>query len=397
MRSLSLPSFALSVSLLAALAALGLPSRAGAQAASPLPTRKPVLHVNLKANEPYYQETFKADIDRLESGLNAISTQSIKIGSKDKLNILLDTIDMMLFRQFCDREGIKVSDAEVANQLAQYKGSLGAGATDAMVEASLRRNGVFTDVKTYVKQDLLFTAYLRAKKADEVKAISQPSPADVLKAYEDMKFNLRRPNSYRFTMITAVTQGKSDADKKKAKDAMRAIADKLKTRATDFDDYLVRGAVDPKGAGYQTMMNLVIAKTAESKKQYPALSEAVFNLKEGEVSDLIEESSGFIIARAGAFLPEKQLVFDDLIEGLTNSKASQANPAATVLALVVNELQSTKYADLQKATRDAINAKLRKEGTITLSLGNLAGILDDPEIQALKALKGPGGYNIVLQ
>jgi hypothetical protein len=392
MRTFPKARLVLAVSILSLLFAGAL----AAQAASPLPTRKLAVQVNLKANEPYYIETFKADADRLEAGINAISAQKIKLASKDKLNILLDTIDMMLFRQYCDREGIKVSDNDVTNQIAQYKTSLGAGATDAMVDASLRRNGVFTDVKTYVKQDLLFASYLRTKKVDEVKAISQPSASDVLKAYEDMKFNLRRPASYRFTMILSRTQGKSDAERKKAGDAMRAIAAQIKVNPSNFDDFLVRGAVDAKNSGYQTMMNLVIAKTPESKKQYASLYDAVFKLKEGEVSDLIEDDSGFSIARAGAYLPEKQLGFDDLIEGLTGAKAAAANPSATVLALVVNELQTSKYAELQKSTRDAINAKLRKEGTITLSLGNLAGVLDEPELTALKALKA-GGYNIVLQ
>jgi len=392
MRIRSIARLALAVSIFALLPSALL----AAQAASPLPIRKPIVQVNLKTNEPYYVETFKADIDRLESGLNAMSAQSIKLGSKDKLSIILDTVDMMLFRQFCDREGIKVSDGDVGNQLAQYKNSLGQGATDAMVEASLRRNGVFTDVKTYIRQDLLFAAYLRAKKPDDIKTIGNPSPADVLKAYDDMKFNLRRPPSYRFTMISVSTQGRSDGDRKKAKDTMRAMADKLKVNPNVFDEYLVKGAVDPKGSGYQTMMNLVMAKTAESKKQYPALYDAIFALKEGEVSDFIEESNGYVIARAGSYLPEKQLSFDDLIEGLTASKASQANPSATVLALVVNDLQTTRYAALQKKTRDDINAKLRKEATISLSLGNLAGLLDDPELNALKALKA-SGYNIVLQ
>jgi hypothetical protein len=392
MRTHPMARIALAVSLLTLLSA----GAAAAQAASPLPTRKPAVQVNLKANEPYYVETFKADVDRLESGINALSAQKIKLASKDKLNILLDTIDMLLFRQYCEREGIKVSDGDVTTQIQQYKASLGAGATDAMVDASLRRNGVFTDVKTYVKQDLLFASYLKAKKGDEVKAISQPSPADVLKAYDDMKFNLRRPASYRFTMIISRTQGKSEADRKKAGDAMRAIAGQLKVNPSNFDDFLVRGAVDPKNAGFQTMMNLVIAKTPESKKQYASLYEAIFKLKEGEVSDLIEDDSGFSLVRAGAYLPEKQLGFDDLIEGLTGSKAAGANPSATVLALVVNDLQTSKYAELQKSTRDAINAKLRKEGTITLSLGNLAGVLDDPEIAVLKALKSRG-YNVAFQ
>jgi hypothetical protein len=367
-----------------------------AQAAIPLPTSHPLVQVNLTANEPYYVETFKADIDRLESGLNAFSPQKVNLASKDKLNILLDTIDMMLFRQYCDQEGIKVSDIEVTNQIAQYKASLGQGATDAMLDASLRRNGVFTDVRTYVKQDLLFTSYLRAKKPDDVKAIGQPSAADVLKAYDDMKFNLRRPTSYRFTMLLARTQGKSDADRKKAGDMMRAIANKLKVNPSAFDEYLVDGAVNPAGSGFQTMVNLVIAKTEESKKQYPGLYGTIFNLKEGEVSDLIEDDSGFSIVRAGVLLPEKDLGFDDLIEGLTNSRAATANPSATVLALVINEVQTTKYSELQKTTRDAINSKLRKQGTITLTVANLAGLLDAPEVETLKGLKNKG-YNLVLQ
>lgn len=391
MHTRSVARLALAAALLSMAFAAGL----GAQTATPLPTRRPVAQVNLKANEPYYLDTFKGDIERLESGLNSMSSQAIKLGSKDRLNILIDSIDQMLFRQYCDREGIKVSDGDVANQLNQYRSSLGPGASDAMVEASLRRNGVFTDVKSYIRQDLLFSSYLRARKSDDLKSIGSPSSAEVLKAYDDMKFNLHRPTFYRFTMLSVSTQGKSDAEKKKARDTMRAMADKIKVNANVFDEYLVKGAVDPKSAGFQTILGLVMPKTAESKKQYPALYDAIFSLKEGEVSDLVEESNGLVIARAGALFPEKLLGFDDQIEGLPG-KASQANPAATVLALVINDIQTSRYSDLQKKTRDEINAKLRKEATITISLANLAGILDDPEIAALKALKGQG-YNVVIQ
>jgi parvulin-like peptidyl-prolyl isomerase len=378
--------------LLSLLASLGL----SAQAASPLPTRKPVAQVNLKSNEPYYLETFKADIDRLETSLSSLAGQPYKLSSKEKLDILMNTIDTILFRQYCDREGIKVSDADVASQMAQYKSSLGAGATDATVEASLRRNGVFTDVKSYFKQDMLFTAYLRAKKADEVKALGNPSAADVLKAYDDMKFNLRRPLSFRITMITAGTQAKSESEKKKIGDSMRALANQLKVNPDGFDEALVKGAVDPKAAGYQTIPNAVFSKTAESKKSYPELYDAVFKLKEGEISDLVASDAGYTIVRVGALLPEKQLGLDDYIEGLTSTKAASSNPFVTVLQLVASEMQTTKIDALQKSARDAINAKLHKEGVITLSLANLAGVLDDAEIAALKALKG-NGYNTVLQ
>ena len=144
------------------------------------------------------------------------------------------------------------------------------------------------------------------------------------------------------------------------------------------------------------MPNLVIAKTAESKKQYPNLSEAIFKLKEGEASDCIEEEQGYCVVRVSAYLPEKQLGLDDLIEGLTSTKAAAANPTATVMALVVNDYQSSKFSALQKSTHEEVSAKLRKEGTITVSLAGLNGILEQPEIDAVKALKG-SGYTIILQ
>jgi hypothetical protein len=388
----SLTRLCLAASLFAFIAAVGL----FAESATPLPTRRPLVQVNLKANEIYYLDAFKSDIDRLESGVNAVSTQKLKLTSKDKLDILLAQIDMMLFRQYCDREGIKVSESDINNQISQYKASLGAGATDAMLETSLRRNGVFYDTRTYIKQELLFSNYLRAKKADDVKAISQPTAADVLKAYDDMKFNLRRPTSYRFTMLFARTQGMSDVDKQKATDTMRAMASKLKTDPSLFDDYLAKGAIDPKAVGYQTMIGVYIAKTPDSKKQYPGLYDTIFQLKEGEVSDLIQDDTGCSIVRVNLYLPEKQLALDDTIEGLTTTRASQTNPMATVLQLVASELQNNKYATLQKSTKDELNTKLRKEGSITVSLATLSEVLDSTEVDAVKALKA-SGYSIVLQ
>ena len=81
----------------------------------PLPSRTPVLTVTLKTNEVYYLDEYKTDIDRLESGLSGISGQKISLASKDKLGILLDTVDWMLFRQYCESENIRVSDNEVSD------------------------------------------------------------------------------------------------------------------------------------------------------------------------------------------------------------------------------------------------------------------------------------------
>jgi len=371
----------------AAMAAIGAAASLGAQ--SSIPTRKLVLQVNLNANDQYYLDTFKADVERKESGMGP----GKKASSRDKLQIILDTVDLLLFRQYCDSQGIRVSDAEVSNQLAQYKASLGPGATDATVENSLRRGGVFTDVKAYVKNDLLFGSYLKKSYPNDIASISQPSSADILKAYDDMKFNLRRPSLYRFSMLLIPTQGKSDTEKKRAEDAMRAIAAKLKGDPSAYDEYFVKGVVDSKAAGYQTMPYVVIAKTAESRSQFPNLYDQVFKLKEGDVSDVIEDNMGFCVVRVSQYLPEKQLGLDDFIEGL-NVKSASANPSATVMALVVNAYQNGKYNEVAQKARSEVSVKTRKDGRITIYVSNLVGELDDSEIATLKALANKGsGYS----
>jgi hypothetical protein len=66
------------------------------------------------------------------------------------------------------------------------------------------------------------------------------------------------------------------------------------------------------------------------------------------------------------------------------------------MQLVASELQNQKFTTLQKSARDEINAKLREEGNITVSLAPLSGILAQPEIDRLKALKN-SGYSIDIQ
>jgi len=98
--------------------------------------------------------------------------------------------------------------------------------------------------------------------------------------------------------------------------------------------------------------------------------------------------------RVSQYLPEKQLGLDDFIEGLS-TKAASSNPSATVMQLVANEFQSSKYNELAQKTRNEINAQTRKEGKVTIYVSNLADQLDAPEIDELKALAKKGsGYSV---
>lgn len=105
---------------------------------------KPAATFKLTKQEVISVRQLRADVDRLENATGA------KLTVEQRKDVLDARINSMLFLQFCEREKISVSDAQVNSALAQLKAQLGANATDADLEKSLRASGVFVDPKVYV-------------------------------------------------------------------------------------------------------------------------------------------------------------------------------------------------------------------------------------------------------
>jgi hypothetical protein len=365
----------------------------GSKAATPLATRKIVAKVNLTASEMIYADELAATVDELEK-----AAKGSKMGSKDKLNLLVQRIDYVLFKQFGDRESIKVTESDLSARIADLKSQAGASASDAAIQASLIAQGVYLDTKSYLREDLLFSRYVMTKKQNELKAAGKYEVSEFTQAYEDMKFNLRRPELLRFSMLFVNLQGKSDADKQKATAAMQSIADQLKVNPTRFDEFLIKGLVD-QNAGYVTAPTGTIYKTQDSKKQSPAIYAAAFALKEGEISGLISDTSRLCIIRAGETLPEKQLELTDGIDTLPSAGAigylQSISPNATVLDLIAYDLRSSKSEAFSKKVRNEIFDDIRKKASIKVALASLSDFLAPPEIEALKAMKGQ--YNFTFE
>lgn len=358
--------------------------------ATPLATRKILAKISLTSNEIVYVDEVKAtinDIERIAKGQ--------KLSSKDKLNVVLQKIDDVLFKQFGERESIKISDAEVNAKLAEMKGQ---AATDEMLQTTLFAQGILIDYKNYIRDELIFTRYIMTKKQDELKAAGKYEVQEFLKAYDDMKYNLRRPDLLRFAMIFVNIQGKSDADKKKAADLMDSISKQIKVNPSRFDEFLIKGLIDPS-AGYTTAPSGIIYKTQDSKKQNPAIYEAAFALKEGQISDVIADDVRICIMRATEFLPEKQLGLTDRIDTLPSSGTAgyvqSLSPNATVLDLIAFDLRNSKSEAFSKKIKNEIFSDIRKKASIKITTASLSDLLDDAEIEALKSKKSD--YNFTFE
>ncbi len=316
---------------------------------------KPAATIKLIRQEVISVRQLKADVEKLQKVTNTTWTP-------DQIRIVLDNrINSMLFLQYCEREKISVSDTEVNNALTQMKASLGANATDADLEKALQSSGVFVEPKTYVKQRLLFENYIKLRRADDLKAaMVQPTADEILKAYDLAKSSLVQPDTMRVSVIYVDTRGSSDADAKKAKAVLDSVAAVLKTNPSKFDEYVLRAG---DAAGYKAIPSLYIEKTSQNRTLYGAdLFDAIFKLKAGEVSGVIQSPTGYRIVRANEFIAQKQLGLSDTIPG---------NENVTVQQYIAYQLMNDKQAKFLSDAEADLVAKIRKEATIKVFDENL--------------------------
>jgi len=316
---------------------------------------KPAATIKLVRQEVISVRQLKSDVEKLEKVTNTKWTS-------DQIRVVLDNrINSMLFLQYCEREKISVSDTEVNNALMQMKASLGANATDADLEKALQSSGVFVEPKTYVKQRLLFETYIKLRRADDLKAaMVQPTADEILKAYDLAKSSLVQPDTMRVSVIYVDTRGSSDADAKKAKAVLDSVAAVLKTNPSKFDEYVLRAG---DAAGYKAIPSLYIEKTSQNRTLYGSdFFDTVFKLKTGEISGVVQSTTGYRIIRANDFVPQKQLGLSDTIPG---------NENVTVQQYIAYQLMNDKQAKFLSDAEADLVAKIRKEATIKVFDENL--------------------------
>jgi len=242
---------------------------------------KPAATIKLTRQEVISVRQLRTDVERLENATG------IKLSADQRKDVLDARINSMLFLQYCEREKITVSEGQVNAALAQLKSQLGPNATDDDLEKSMHASGIFVDPATYVRQRLLFQAYVQTKKQDELKASQvPPTPDEILKAYDLAKASLVRPDTVRISVIYVDTTGKSDAEVAKAKDLMNSVFTTLKANPAKFDEYVLRAG---DAAGYRAIPSMYLEKTPQSRSVFgDDFFNAAFQAKIGEITPVVQ-------------------------------------------------------------------------------------------------------------
>lgn len=313
---------------------------------------KPAATIKLTKQEIISVRQLKADVDKLEKATNQ------KLKQEQVLQVLEARINSMLFVQYCDREKITIQETAVTQRISQMKTELGgANVSDAALEKAMQAEGIFVDPKTYARQRLLFSAYVQAKKAAELKAAqAAPSVEQIRKAYDTAKSTLIRPDTVRLSVLFVDFRGKSEDEKKAARETMRGLGSTLKLNPSKFDDYLLDGLGGNED--FRALSSIFVEKTQQSQTVYGKdMFDFVFAKKIGDISPILESQAGVQIVRINEFLPQKQLALTDTIPGDQNT---------TVLEYLSYELSMQKQADFMDKIEADLIALIKKEAAIKI-------------------------------
>jgi parvulin-like peptidyl-prolyl isomerase len=313
---------------------------------------QPAAIVNLTKSEPITVKQLRTEVERVEKARGGRAL------TKDERIQLLDVmINEKLVIQAAEKEKIVISESEVNNQVQQLRATLaqqlGRQPTDAEFNEAVRKeSGMdFPSFREQLRRQMIVQKYLLAKKEPMLKSVKEPTEAEIIEQYNLAKAQFVRPETVRFSMIQ-VPYGPDAASKAKAKDLANSLLREIGSNPSKFDEVVSKSKVP--NSGYIAGDGGLLPRNHEAQNIVGQdFISTAFNLKQGEVSKLIEGNPGYQIIKITENYSMKNLELDDIIQPGSNirvrdyiKQALFSERQQSILAKASEEL----IADLRKGT-----------------------------------------------
>ena len=257
---------------------------------------QPAATIRLVKTESITVSQLKKVVASLEAQAGKALTKDQRMGALDSL------VSARLVVQAAERDKITASDAELKGAIANYEQTLGAGTlgrsmTDAELQQYLKNNGIsYDDFVKQLKDQLTMVAYAKAKRKgafDAIKPVTDAAAQD----YSDSNkasFFVDDLMSVRHILIdTRQLTSKEDRDKaaRRADDILK----ELKAGAS-FADLVMKYSEDTTTKYKNGDLGTLVRNNAQQKQLLGAgFFDAVFKLKKGETSGVIQSNVGYHI------------------------------------------------------------------------------------------------------
>jgi len=276
---------------------------------------------------------------RQQAGTNAGTV----IAERDK-DVLRDLIDQQLLLQKGQDLGI-TADVELVKRLDEIRKQMNAGSLDDLEKLAREQGISFEDFKQKIRNGLITQQVI----GREVGSRIQVSSAEVEKYYKEHQAELERPEQVRLSEILVAPLPGQD----KQPDAIQVAAAETmagellkKLRAGDpFEDVARKysnGPTAQQGGDLGYFRRGMLAKELEDK---------TFNLKRGELSDVIHTKQGFVVLKVtdhqDAGVPPMNSILPQLSDMIYMQRVQPA------LRTYLTKLREDAFVDVRQGYTDS--------------------------------------------
>ena len=321
---------------------------------------QPAAIVNLTKSEPITVKQFRTEVERMEK-----STRRT-LNDKERRDVLDVMINERLAIQAAEKDKITISENEITQQINQLKTqmvqAIGRQPTDAEFATAIK-NETGLELPAFrdqVRRQLVVQKYLMSKKQSTIENIKIPSEDEISNTYGLTKSQFVRPDTVRFSMIQ-VAYGADAASKTKARELADRLSREIASSPSKFDEVVLRGQAP--NSGYQAGDGGYLPRNMEAAQVVGQdFINTAFNLKQGEVSKIIEGQRGYQIIKITETYAMKSLELDDIF---------QLGSRMTVRDYIGNTLlQDRQMEVLSKASQELVT-ELRAGKTFQIFERNL--------------------------
>jgi len=269
--------------------------------------------VNLIRSEPITVGQVRTEVERIQQGTGRQLTHA------ERVQVLDVMINERLAIQAAERDRISITDNELSQQIQQLRSSLaqqiGRQPTDAEFNQAIREQSGL-DINAFreqLRKQMITQKYLLAKKEDWINSTMRtrmPTETDIVNEFDLSRTQFFRPQTVRISMIQ-IPYGADAASRMRARELADSLLREIGSNPSRFDEVAARSAAP--NSGYQAGDAGFLPRTQEARNSVGQdFINVAFNLRQGEISRLIEGTEAFQIIKVTENYTQKNLELDDI-------------------------------------------------------------------------------------
>src|SRR5579864_9369781 len=266
-------------------------------------------------------------------------THADQIVSEGQKDVLRGLIDRELLLEKGKELGI-TADTELIKRLDEMRKEMKLDSMEDLEKAAQAQGVSFEDFKDNMRTEIITQQVIQREVGSRLNITKQEEE----NFYQQHKSELARPEAVKLSEILISTeqagddQQKVEAAKAKAEDVLKQVR-----AGGDFAEIAKKESQDPSAAKGGDL-----GEPFERGKLAKQLEDTVFNLKKGDVSDVIRTKQGFVILKVIDHIMPGIPAFIDIKPGYVDTGASpnQTKPVVTTAAKETSAKQLKKRKKL---------------------------------------------------